>query len=75
MTISPDLQTAYFIQINAAGWVDAPASHLAARLGATFPANPYPDLRTATAVCHTLEFLAESHETYRIVGRPVSTKE
>ena len=75
MTISPDLQTKYFIQMNGKEWTDVPKEHFERRCGAGFPVNPFDTLDFAQFAVETLYQSADDYEEYRIIGRPVSTKE
>ena len=74
-TTSLDQQAKYFIQMNGKGWLDVPREHFERRCGYGFPSNPFDTLDFAQLVIETLYEMADDYEEYRIVCRPVLTKE
>lgn len=76
MTISPDLKTVYFVQQKKVlGWQDVPPSVFFGRCGMWSHCNPYDDINDAQAALNELAAQSPDDAEFRIIGRPVSTKE
>lgn len=73
--ISPALKTGWYVQQSDDGWRDVPVDTFRRRCGPGAPTNPFDDINHAQAAMDELAAHSNDFAEFRIVGRPVSTKE
>ena len=73
--ISSDLTTAWYVQQSDDGWWDVPVDTFRRRCGPGAPTNPFDDINHAQAAMDELAAHSNDFAEFRIVGRPVFTKE
>jgi hypothetical protein len=79
--ISPDLTTVWYVQqsddvrVLGHGWRDVPVDTFRRRCGPGVPTNPFDDINHAQAAMDELAAHSNDFAEFRIVGRPVLTKE